>query len=164
MELQIELIAAMLRAQGGMLAWLEKVDGNREIYPLWTIREVLAHLCGWDDSLLAVMDSLEQDQAPLTPAWRGIDAYNAETVLARDGLDYDPIFREYVETRLKVLFRLQKMSSEQLTAVSILPWGSKGTLADFCRVIIAHELEHTEDVKKLADGFNADGDKPRERK
>lgn len=157
MDLRIELIVAMQRAQAGMLAWLEKVDLNRKIYPLWTIREIVAHLSGWDDSILAMMDTLEQGSAPLTPASRGIDAYNAETVHTREGLDYDHIYREYVETRLMVLSRLQKLSSEQLTEESILPWGPKGTLEDLCRVLIEHELEHTEDVKKLVEAAGAAG-------
>ena len=34
-----------------------EVDCEKEIYPGWTIREILAHFTGWDDAVIASLKS-----------------------------------------------------------------------------------------------------------
>ena len=144
-----DLIAILERSRAKMMAHLEEIDKNRKIYPLWTIREMLAHLSGWDDAVIAYIQSLMAGKTPATPAVRGMDVYNAEPVSTREGLDYDHIYREYIETRIMLLNLLQEVPDEKVTERSILPWGEPGTLMDIIHIFGPHEEEHAEDVEKL---------------
>lgn len=144
-----ELIAMMERSRNAMLPLLEEIDLNRKIYPLWTIREMLAHISGWDDAVIAFMQSLMAGKVPAIPAARGADVYNAETVSTREGLDYDHIYREYIATRKVVLDLLRTIPEEKIAEQHALPWGDPGTLIDIINIFGPHEEEHAEDLKKL---------------
>jgi hypothetical protein len=149
MSQRAELIAILEHSRSKMLAHLEEIDKNRKIYPLWTIREMLAHLSGWDDAVIAFLQSLMAGKTPATPAVLGVDVYNAETVATREGLDYDHIYREYIQTRKVLLQLLRETPDEKVTAQYILPWGEPGTLVDIINIFGPHEEEHAEDVEKL---------------
>ncbi len=144
-----ELIAILESSRAKMLAHLDEIDKNREIYPLWTIREMLAHLSGWDDAVIAFIRSLMAGKIPATPAARGINVYNAESVASREDLDYDHIYREYIQTREELLQLLREVPDEKITERFILPWGGPGTLVDIVNIFGPHEEEHAEDVEKL---------------
>ncbi len=144
------LIERLEKSRAMMIAHLEEIDKNRKIYPLWTVREILAHLSGWDDATIGFIRDLMAGREPATPAARGIDVYNAETVATREGLDYDHIYREYIETRRVLLDLIRQMPEEMVTQVDTLPWGGKGTLEQIVLEIFgSHEEEHAEDVHKL---------------
>ncbi len=144
------LIARLERSRALMLAQLDEIDKNRKIYPLWTVREILAHLSGWDDATIAFIRAiLEGGQPGLTLAAQGIDVYNAETVSTREGLDYDHIYREYLETRRALLDLIRQMPEDLVTQQYVLPWGGYGTLVDMVNIFAPHEEEHAEDVRKI---------------
>jgi hypothetical protein len=78
---------------------LSEINPIKEIYPGWTIRDLLAHMTGWDD---ANIDSLcaHVVERPLSlPAIRSIDLYNALTVSSRKDLDYEHVLKEWRFTR-----------------------------------------------------------------
>jgi hypothetical protein len=149
MENRQTLIEQLENSRAKMMAQLDKIDLNRKIYPLWTIREMLAHLSGWDDAVIAFIRSLMEGTVPATPAARGIDVYNAETVATREGLDYDHIYREYIATRKTLLNLLRTVPEEKIHAPYILPWGEHGTIVDIIHIFAPHEEEHAEDVEKI---------------
>jgi hypothetical protein len=149
MENRRTLIEQLERSREKMTAQLDKIDLNRKIYPLWTIREMLAHLSGWDDAVIAFIRSLMEGTVPATPAARGIDVYNAETVATREGLDYDHIYREYIATRKTLMDLLRTVPEEKIHAPYILPWGERGTIVDIIHIFAPHEEEHAEDVAKI---------------
>lgn len=132
-----------------MMAQLDEVDKNRKIYPLWTIREIIAHLSGWDDAAIGFASALLKGETPPIPAPRGPDVYNEETVSTREGLSYDHIVREYINTRAKLISLVHQMSEEMVTKKSILPWGEDGSLADMVNIFGPHEVEHASDVQKI---------------
>jgi hypothetical protein len=148
-----ELVAILEHSRAGMIAHLDEIDKNRKIYPLWTIREILAHLSGWDDATIAYIRALQTGGEPATPAARGIDVYNAESVHTREGLDYDHIYREYIETRRVLLDLIRQMPEELVVQTYTLPWGGPGTLVDIISMWGPHEEEHAEDVHKLMQGL-----------
>ena len=49
MDEKAKLIQQLDEARAKMRAVLEGIDTRVEIYPTWTIKEVLAHIAGWDD-------------------------------------------------------------------------------------------------------------------
>ena len=149
MKKQDEILQAYEQSRAIMMAQLDEIDRNRKVYPLWTIREIIAHLSGWDDSAIGFLNALLKGELPPTPAMRGTTVYNDETVSTREGLNYDQILREYMSTRSNLLSLIRKTPDEILTKKSILPWGEEGTFVDLANIFTPHEIEHAEDVKKL---------------
>ena len=143
------LIQRLESSRTRMIAHLDEIDGNRKIYPLWTVREIIAHLSGWDDATIAFIKAIVAGNEPATPAARGIDVYNAETVATREGLDYDHVYREYIETRRILLDLIRMLPEEKVTQRFVLPWGGEGTLLDMVDIFAPHEEEHAEDVRKI---------------
>jgi hypothetical protein len=144
-----DLIAILERSREKMMAQLNEIALNRKIYPLWTIREMLAHLSGWDDAAIAFIRSLMVGETPATPAERGINAYNAQSMAAREGVDYDHIYCEFIEKRAVLLNLIREILDEKITAQYILPWGEPGTLVDIVNIWGPHEEEHAEDIDKI---------------
>lgn len=149
MTVREETLQKYQYSQAILTSQLEEVDKNRKIYPLWTIREIVAHLSGWDDSIIGMLGALLKGETPPTPAARGADVYNAETVSTREGLSYDHIIREYYNTREKLISLIRQASDEILTTRSTLPWGEEGSVAGLARFFSEHEAEHAEDIKKF---------------
>lgn len=149
MDQREALIQRYESSRAKMIAHLDEIDRNRKIYPLWTVREIIAHLSGWDDATIAFIRSLVAGTAPATPAVRGIDVYNAETVATREGLSYDQVYREYIETRKVLLDLIRTMPEEKVNEIYTMPWGDEGTLVDMVDIFEEHEEEHAEDVRKL---------------
>jgi hypothetical protein len=144
-----ELFEILGRSRAKMIDNLDVIDKNREIYPLWTIREMLAHLSGWDDAVIGFIQSLMEGEIPATPAALGVDDYNEKTLATREGLDYDHVYREYIQTRKMVLKLLEQVPEEKITQQYILPWGDPGNLVDIVNIFGPHEEEHAEDVEKI---------------
>lgn len=67
-------------ARAEMVEIVKLAQGNQTIYQPWRMKEVLDHITGWDDAVIASIKSFLAGDVPATPAARGIDAYNAETV------------------------------------------------------------------------------------
>lgn len=144
-----EILKTLESSHTTMMAQLDEIDKKRKVYPLWTIREIIAHLSGWDDAAIGFVNALLKGEIPPTPAMRGTTVYNDETVSTREGLSYDHIVREYVETRAKLVALVRQTSEEMLTQQSILPWGDEGSLESMFWVFGPHELEHATDVQKI---------------
>ncbi len=146
-----EILKMLETSHVAMMAQLNEIDKQRKIYPLWTIREIVAHLSGWDDAAIGFVSALLKGEPPPTPAMRGADVYNEETVSTREGLSYDHIVREYVNTRAKLIELVRQITEEMVTQKSVLPWGGEGSLEGIVQVFGPHEMEHAMDVKKIID-------------
>lgn len=144
-----ELLTRWQAARAEILACLDEIDRNRKIYPLWTVREVLAHLSGWDDAIEETLRAfLTGEVAQISPAAaRGVDVYNAETVHTREGLDYDHIYREFLASRERVLALARSFPPQKMSAIMPFVWGESGTLEELLNVFIAHEYEHAADMR-----------------
>jgi hypothetical protein len=144
-----EVLETLEKSHATMMAQLDVIDKQRKIYPLWTIREIIAHLSGWDDAMIGFVNALLKGETPPTPASRGAEVYNEETVSTREGLSYSHIVREYVETRAKLLSLTRQVNEEMMAQKSVLPWGGEGSLIDIVEVFGPHEMEHAADVQKI---------------
>lgn len=149
MDKRTEIISFIEKSHNLMMTQLNEIDKNHKIYPLWTIREILAHLSGWDDSTISFLSALLKGETPPVLAARGIDVYNAETVSTREGLSYDRILSEYIQTRKKVTDLIRTIPEEMVTQVSTLPWGDEGSLQNIINDFGNHELEHVQDIEKI---------------
>ena len=99
--------------------------------------------------MISFLSALLQGEIPPVLAPRGVNVYNEETVSTREGLSYDRILSEYVQTRAKALELIRSIPEEMVTQVSILPWGGQGSLQTIIETLDEHEMEHVLDIKKL---------------
>lgn len=149
MDNRPQLIRRWQESRQEILAHLDEIDRNRKIYPLWTIREILAHLSGWDDAVIASIEAHINGSEPPLSAARGVDVYNAETVHTREGLDYDHIYREFIATRQQALETIRQMPAEKVEQPFVFAWGVTGTLEELLTTFIDHEFEHAKDIGKI---------------
>ena len=125
---------------------LPEIDPQKEIYPGWTIRDLLAHMTGWDD---VTIDSLRSQvvERPLNiPSIRSLDAYNALTVSLRKDLDYDRILKEWRLTRQVLRAIIEQLPEDRFFIPVIVPWGEKATVTYLVDMFHDHEEEHIEDL------------------
>ena len=136
-------------ARAEMQEILKLAQGNPTIYEPWRMKEVLDHITGWDDAVIASIKSFLAGAVPATPASRGIDAYNADTVSSREAIPYEVTQREWEASRLELLQLLGKMTDEQLHTPFVFPWGSQGTIEDLVEIFTEHEETHAREIRQI---------------
>lgn len=128
---------------------LKLAQGNPTIYQPWRMKEVLDHITGWDDAVIASIKSFLADEVAATPASRGIDAYNADTVSSREAIPYEVTQREWETSRAELLGLLQMMTDEQLHTPFVLPWGAHGTIENLVEIFTEHEETHAREIREI---------------
>jgi len=136
-------------ARNEMREIVKLAQGNPTIYQPWRMKEVLDHITGWDDAVIASIQSFLAGEVPATPASRGIDAYNTETVTSREAIPYEVTQREWEASRTELLNLLQKMTDEQLHTSFVFPWGENGTIEDLVEIFTEHEETHAKEIREI---------------
>ncbi len=154
MDEKSRLIERLDQARATMRAVLAIVDTHRSIYPDWTIKEVLAHIAGWDDASAASLRAHALGNEPATPAARGIDYYNAESVSTRETLDYDHVVKEWEMAREELKAAINDMPPDKLNQSMLFPWGDTGTIAQLVAIFAGHEKEHAKEIRELVEQAN----------
>jgi hypothetical protein len=127
---------------------LPRIDPSKEIYPGWRIREVLAHVSGWDDLTIDVLRAHRDGTVPSITDVHDFNEYNASSISSRKGLDDDQIVKEWRRTR-KTLRKLIEQFPENIFHSPLpVPWGGKSTVTDMMEMFCDHEESHTCDVQK----------------
>jgi hypothetical protein len=144
-----------------LIRWLEeshqkiedlvaKVDHSREVYPGWTIREILAHFTGWDDAVLTSLKSHAAGGIPTVVAERGPNAYNEATVTEREILSFEHIYREWETTHEQLKIAIRDLPPEKMAAEIVFPWGQTGNIEDLViGLTTEHEVSHAKDIEAL---------------
>src|SRR5512146_287676 len=132
------LIAELERAREVMRELLHDLEvahaESRELYPTWTIKDLLAHIAGWDDACIASLQAHAQGNVPATPAARGINTYNASTVAEREALSLDQVIKEWEKTRETFKQAIRDLPVEKLSEPFVFPWGPKSILKDMVQI------------------------------
>jgi len=136
-------------ARAEMREIVKLAQGNQTIYQPWRMKEVLDHITGWDDAVIASIKSFLAGDIPATPASRGIDAYNVETVTSREAIPYEVTQREWEASRAELLGLMQKMTDEQLHTSFVFPWGDEGTIEDLVEIFTEHEETHAKEIRAI---------------
>jgi hypothetical protein len=147
MQNKTQLIQRFNEARHKVRVLLPDIDIHMEIYPGWTIKEVLAHLAGWDDATILALEAFASGNPPPVPAVRGIDLYNSQTVAERAKLDYGQIISEWDLVREQLISILENIEGEKLGAAIVSPWGPSMTVAELITVMTEHEEEHAEVIR-----------------
>lgn len=121
---------------------LPQIDPYKEIYPGWTISDVLAHMIGWDDATLDALNAHLLNQPPSISDIRNLDEYNATSISSRKDLDDEHILKEWRHTRKELQSIIEQMPEDKFVSPVIVPWGGKSTVTDLMRMLRDHEEEH----------------------
>ena len=136
-------------ARAEMCEIVKYAQDNPTIYAPWRMKEVLDHITGWDDAVIASIRSLLAGEPPATPAARGIDYYNAQTVSSREAIPYEVAQREWEASRVTLLNLISQMTEEQLHTRFVLPWGAQGKVEDLVEIFTEHEETHAKEIHEI---------------
>lgn len=137
-----QLIEEFNQARDHVRGLLPQVDPHLEIYPGWTIKEVLAHLTGWDDATIFTLQAYAANEPVSMTAMRGIDYYNSQTVEERKELGYDQVVREWEWVRGQLIPIIDRLTDKELATTVVTPWGTIISIEGLIRIMIDHEKEH----------------------
>jgi hypothetical protein len=127
---------------------IPKIDPAKEIYPGWTIRQMLAHITGWDDASIDALRAHALGRSPSIPAIHSLDEYNNLTVTSHKDLNFDQILKEWRLKRLVLRDIIKQLPEEKILEPIAVPWGKKTTLPKLLDIFSHHEKEHTQDVNE----------------
>ncbi|MBN2146731.1 MAG: DinB family protein [Anaerolineales bacterium] len=144
-----ELIAQLEAARARLNAALARLDAESFIYPSWKMKELLDHIAGWDDAVIAALRSHAKGDVPAVTAPRGIDYYNAQTVETRESLPLEHSRREFDATREVLKKTLRDLPDEKFPQTFVSPWGTQANVKGIVGVFVHHEGEHAGDIEKL---------------
>jgi len=149
LEAKKELIQQLDEARARLQAALADLDAQTEIYPPWRLKEMLAHLSGWDEATIESLQTHVGGGEPLTPAARGIDFYNAESVATREALSYEQVVKEMDATRERLKAIILDMPPDKFEQPMIFAWGPRGPVTKLVAVFVHHEHSHAQEIEKL---------------
>jgi len=142
-------IQRLQAARAEMREIVRHAQSNPTIYEPWRMKEVLDHITGWDDAVIASIRSLLAGEPPATPAARGIDVYNAETVSSREAIPYEVTQREWEASREVLANLILEMTEEQLHTRFVAPWGVYATIEDLVEIFTEHEETHAKEISAI---------------
>ena len=148
MKSKQQLIEQLDSARTQMEALIPLVSTEDEVYPGWTMRQVLAHIAGWDEATLAALRAHSGGRESGTPAARGIDSFNEQSVETREALSFEQTRREFDVTRTEVKQAILDIPDDKFFEKMILPWGGYGTVEGIVNIFAEHEVEHAEEIRK----------------
>ena len=131
-------------------ALLPRIDPQSQIYPGWTIKDMLAHMTGWDDATIDSLRSHVVDRPPSVAAIRSLDEYNLSTVTSRQDLNYEQVLKEWRLTRQVLRTLIEEMPADKFLEPVVVPWGEKSTVSFLVEMFRDHEEEHVRDILEWA--------------
>lgn len=149
MDIKENLIQALDNARQNMKSLVDAVEPDMELYPGWTMKHVIAHIIGWDETVIDSLKALQTGVEYTLPNFRGIDEYNAESVETRQELPYQHIYVEWGQVREQLKETIRAMSPEKFTVNHLFPWPQRGTVAQLIGVLIHHENAHADELRQI---------------
>jgi uncharacterized damage-inducible protein DinB len=149
MDEKADLLRLLDAAHARMSAAVAQIDPNRAIYDGWTIRHVLAHIAGWDDTAVDFFRAhARNDESSLTVI-QDVDAHNARLVEAREDLDLEQTRQAWVQARDRFKAVVRDLPPECFATDMLLPRGARGPVARLVRGLANHEICHAEEIEQL---------------
>lgn len=142
------LINRLNNARKELVDTLGSISPEAGITEAWTVKEVLAHIAGWDQVSTQAIQTLIAGQAPRVTVPQGIHAFNAEMAAAWMGKNYQQALQEFNLSRQAFIMAIESLPENLVDAEFTLPWGGQGTLEQIVDILAKHELEHIEDLKQ----------------
>jgi uncharacterized protein (TIGR03083 family) len=146
------LIERLNRSRNAMQRAVSSVDAGRELCPGWTIREMLAHIAGWDEVGTRTVLAHVASMAPGPLEVRGIDAYNDLLIAKCEALSHEEVVQYWRSSRRELVGALEKTSPEKLRERVEFPWGEKGNITRLVSILAEHETEHAHEILEMVSG------------
>lgn len=134
-----------------MRAMVAQIDSKSEVYPGWKMKQVLAHITGWDEAATASIKAFVQGNEDSIVAYRGIDEYNERSVETRQDLNEEQTRKEWEIARIELKVLLESIPPEKFGVEILFPWGQRAPLTNLVNIIIYHERDHVEEIKALTE-------------
>ena len=148
---QVErLIEQLNKDRTAMQRALSRLDVGTEVCPGWTIKEVLAHISGWDAVGTSIVRAHLAGEQPPPLGVRGIDAYNAYLVAGCETMTYEEIVEDWRRARKQFVYALTETPQEKLRDRIQFPWGEMGNIPRLVSILSEHEREHAREIMELA--------------
>jgi hypothetical protein len=122
------------------------IDTCKEICPGWTIKDMLAHMTGWDDATIDALRAHLVGHSPTVPAIRSLDEYNTLTITSRRDLDFGHVLNEWRLTRQVMRTIIEQLPEDKFSSPVVVPWGGKTTVTSLVDMFRDHEEEHIRDI------------------
>ena len=149
MTMQIDdWIVKMESARNRLNTAMEKVTPHAEIYPAWSLKQLLDHITGWDELLATSFHAHSRGETSEMLVDRGIDRYNRESIIARKDLSLESSRKAYDEARVEVLQELHAMPLEKCAEKFQSPWGDLCSIASVLKIFISHEMDHADHIEE----------------
>ena len=144
------LIEQLGKARSAMKRALCCVEREREICPGWTVKEMLAHIAGWDKVGASTVRAHVAGETPQPLEVQGIDAYNAYLVAQSETITYEEMVQGWKLARRQFTDALAETPPEKLKDQARFPWGETGTIARLVSILVEHEREHATEILEMA--------------
>ena len=144
-----------------LIGWLEEshqnieklvsqVDQKLEIYPGWTIREILAHFTGWDDAVITSLKSHAVGGVPTVVAEGDHNFHNTTTLAQREVFSFERIYQDWQQTHEQLKIAIRDLPPGKIEAQFVFPWGQTGNIEDLViGLTTEHEMSHMQDIRAL---------------
>ena len=145
-----EVLNHLARARAQLLAAIEGL-GATELTTLpvsgtWSLREVLAHICGWAAWDLAAITAIQQGQCPDLSVIRDVDVFNDRLVAEREKWSVKRILAKMEETQVGMQELVGNLSDRDLFVDGAFQGPYWKNLAEWLQVAWEHEEEHTAQI------------------
>lgn len=132
-----------------MLEILDHIDETTEIYPTWTVKEVIAHLIIWDKLTCDSLSSFIQGGTPAVAAINGVDAMNNEAIETYAAFSFEETVQEWEQERQRLLDTMTALTDKQSGDKITHPWGGHDTIARMLLLLANHDTQHTSDIIRI---------------
>ena len=153
MSTKAEIIEKLVKTRQELKDLVADIPPEKEIYPEWGLKELLAHFAGWDDAAAAGVRGALAGKDPIIVAPLGPNDYNARTVSERETLPLAHIIKEWELNRELLLDLVEQIPEDKLDTMTVYPWGEEGKLGDLIVGMAEHELFHIGEVRELKPGL-----------
>ncbi len=143
-----DLIQRIDTVRNEMKVVVESTDPNLEIFPGWTIKEVLVNITSWEIVIHKAILAFRAGDPPYFLREQDFDLFNKNEVEKRSEWGLEQVIREWEEEREDLKKTILKLKETDLPIEMVLPWGSDRTVYELIEIIEEHEFEHMEDIKK----------------
>ena len=143
-----DLIQRIDTVRSEMKVVVESTDPNLEIFPGWTIKEVLVNITSWEIVIHKAILAFRAGDPPYFLREQDFDLFNKNEVEKRSEWGLEQVIREWEEEREDLKKTILKLKETDLSIEMVLPWGSDRTVYELIEIIEEHEFEHMEDIKK----------------
>ena len=150
------LIERLDESRDAMRRALSSVNREQEIYPGWTIREILVHIAGWDEVGASTVQAHTVGERPAPIEIHDIDEYNAHLITNHEALTFEEVIRYWRRARRELVEALEEMPVEKFLERAHFPWGDTGSIVRLVSILEEHEREHAAEILERLSGEDGD--------